>query len=201
MGGVFSTKSNQQYQQDAAVDDIDQAEWKMGVMRDNLDKYAKTLQKQIDSTKEKIRESMKNKKIDHAKKLLLLNKARQKAMESALDKKFNCIQQLENIRSAKITKDYVHSIELTNNALKKFTEEYTPEKVEALMEENRAQAEALNEMGELLGIPITAVDDSSLENELENYMKSTETNDEVKAEEQEETEEKPSKPQKVAALA
>lgn len=205
MGGLFSRKKRVAAEKEAQVDEIDQAEWKLGVTRDNLDKYAKTLEKQITSTKVKIREAVKDKKMDRAKNLLRLNKMREKAIEDTLNKKFNCIQQLENIRSAKLTKDYFKSMEQTNAVLKKFTEEYSPEKVEALMEERQEQVDKLEEVGQLLGIPVVPMDDTGLEEELDAYMKTEEPapeeNEEKEPEQEEAGEEKPSGKQKIAALA
>ncbi|EAY14070.1 SNF7 family protein [Trichomonas vaginalis G3] len=203
--GCGGSKEGEQSQAQKQEEEYDKAVLSLKVNRDRLKKYQSRLEADNEKQLEIAKKLAKEGKMDRAKLVMRAKKAREAMIAKTDGMLSNLQEQLNNLETARITKEFAQNLEMTNSVLKTMNEQLTVEMVEQLMEENQEQTEKVNEVTELLGQSMTPDLDAEAEEEYERMLAemeggAEEETGEQEPEQEEQEEEKP-KREKVAALA
>lgn len=204
MGCGASSTDNAEKDKKQMEDDYDQAVLEVKRNRDRLKKYINRLEADNEKQVQIARKLAKEGKMDRAKLVLRLKKSREAMITKTDNMLYNLQEQLNNLESAKITREFADNIKKSNEVLKTMNEQLTPEMVEQLMDEFAEQKEKMDEVQELLGQTMDPTLEAEAEEEYEKLcamLDAEEEEGEAQEDGEPEPEEEKPKKQRVAALA
>ena len=176
MGNLFATKKKSV----SRVTEQDKAILELKKQRDQLQIYQRKIEGEQEKLKKLAKQCLAKGEKDKAK-LILKKKRRQETLMKQTDEQLDNIQIMVNdIEFAQLEQNVVEGLKVGNESLKNMHKLMSYEDVEKIMEETREGIEYQQELDELLAGALTPEDESSVLEELDELLGTTEQNVDVK---------------------
>jgi charged multivesicular body protein 6 len=148
MGGLFS--SGKEKPKAVTQNDIDQHVHELKILRDRYTRYRRQQEALRDAEISQARACAQQGKIERAKFLLRQKKLREKYITQADQSIENLESQINQVSTAQMNVEYMKELDATNQLLKKLNDLMPLEQVEGILEENREQAQRIEEIGRIV---------------------------------------------------
>ncbi|XP_065208973.1 charged multivesicular body protein 6-A [Planococcus citri] len=161
--GIFFSKK----EKPSRVSENDLAVLRLKTQRDNLSKYQKRIETNLEQERNLAKQLLTEGKHDRAKVLLRKKRYQEQLLKETDGQIENIAKLIGDLEKAQIDAKVIETMEIGNTALKKMNAMFNIEDIERIMDETREGIDKQNEINELLSGALNEEDEDAVEAEFE----------------------------------